>query len=204
MAGDEIMITPIAAGADALPAAISGTDRNSVLRLEVRRPLPEGAVVRISAGRNYSTTGQVLYSLPYRGLHYATIGIQQDEKRRESRIKVSETARVTSLHAHESVDCRAHVADVSKSGIGLVTEVRISRGVLLKVVMNSAIVFGEVRHCTARKSERGRYLVGLEIQTVIFRNEEQPAWRVVPKVLWARLTLGLETLAKAVRWYRTL
>ena len=196
------MVTPIAAGADSLPAAISGTDRNSVLRLEVRRPLPEGAVVRISAGRNYSATGRVLYSLPYRGLHYATIGVQQDEKRRESRIKVSETARVTSLHAHESVDCRAQVANVSKSGIGLVTEVRISRGVLLKVVMNSAIVFGEVRHCTTSKSVRGEYHVGLEIQTIIFRNENQPLWLVVSKVLWARLTLRLGMLATAVRKYR--
>ena len=199
------MVTPVeAGGADTLSAAISGTDRNSVLRLELERPLPEGAVVRINAGRHYSTTGQVLYSLPYRGLHYATIGVQKDERRRESRIKVAETARVMSLQAHESVNCRAYVANVSKSGIGLVTEVRVSKGVLLKVTMNSAIVFGEVRHCTPRKSEPGVYDVGLEIQTVIFRDEAQSSWRIAPKVLWARLSLGFQTLAKTMQKHRTI
>ena len=166
------------------------------MRLALQQRLEEGAVVRIAAGRNYSTTGRVLYSLPHHGLHYATVGVQEDERRRETRIKVAEAAHLSSLQAHAAIDCRAAVANVSRSGIGLTTDVRIERDLVLKVVLYSAIVFGEVRHCTPTAADPRLFHVGLEIQTVIFRNVSHCAWLIAPRVLWATLSLGFQLLTQ--------
>src|SRR5437763_9353395 len=196
---EPLTVTPLGGQADALGAAMSGTD-NGILRIALRRPLEEGALVRIAANQKYSTIGRVLYSLPYDGLYYATISVQENGRRKEARIKVAETAHVVSLEPRAPIDCHACVADVSKSGIGLITSVYMMRDLLLKIVLGSAIVFGEVRHCTARSTDRWSFKVGVAIQTVIFRDEDGPSdWLVTPKLLWATLTVGFQSLVGRVK-----
>jgi hypothetical protein len=196
---EHLTVTPLGEHPDALDAAMSGTD-DGILRIALRRPLEEGSIVRIAAGQKYSTTGRVLYSLPYDGLHYATISVPENGGRKEARIKVDEAAHVVSLEPHAPIDCHAWVADVSKSGIGLITSVYMTRDLLLKIVLGSAIVFGEVRHCSAMATDQGSFKVGVEIQTVIFRDEKEPSnWLITPKVLWATLSVGFQSLVARVR-----
>src|ERR1700731_2387774 len=42
----------------------------------------------------------------------------------------------------------------------------VPRGVLLRVVLDSAIIFGEVRHCSPRPVSPDSFKVGLEIETL--------------------------------------
>src|SRR5438874_5951477 len=123
---EQLTVTPLGGQPQALDAVMSGTD-NGILRIALHRPLEEGTIVRIAAGQKYSTTGCVLYSLPYHGLHYATISVQENGRRKEARIKVAEAAHVVSLEPRAPIDCHACVADVSKSGIGLITSVYMTR-----------------------------------------------------------------------------
>ena len=197
---EQLTVTPLGGQPLALDASMSGTDNNGILRIALRRSLEEGTIVRIAAGQKYSTTGRVLYSLPYAGLHYATISVEENGRRKEARIKVAEAAHVVSLEPRAPIDCHACVADVSKSGLGLIMPVYMTRDVLLKITLDSAIVFGEVRHCTARTTDPGSFTVGVEIQTVIFRDEKEPSsWPITPRVLWATLSVGFQNLVARVR-----
>ncbi len=202
MIAQPVTVTPLEGEPKVLSAAINGTDRNGVFRLSLRQPLAEGTTVRIAAGENYRATGRVLYSLPYKGWHYATIRILQDERRRDVRINISEPAQIISLQPElAAIECQASVSDVSKSGIGLVMSTPIPRDVLLKIVLDSAIIFGEVRHCTCRASEPGSFKVGVEVQTVIFRDNDEgrSKWSLSPRQLWTRLSVGFQLIVGRVR-----
>ena len=96
---------------------------------------------------------------------------RQQERRNEMRIQVSDEAHVVSLHTHTPVDCAAAVADVSKDGIGLATRIYLPRDLLLKIELDSAIIFGEVRHCSRLLGDPESFRVGIAIQTVIFRDK---------------------------------
>lgn len=183
---EQVTVTPLEGRPYPLDASVSGTDRNGILRIALRRPLEEGSIVRIASGDKYSTTGRVLYSLPRDGFHYATIGIDPVNRRKETRIQVAENAFVRSMQPVAPIECHVCVADVSKSGMGFIAPVYIPRDLLLKIVLDSAIVFAEVRHCTALTEAPGSFKVGVEIQTVILRDkEEQSRW---PATLWANLS----------------
>jgi hypothetical protein len=196
---EEVTVTTFEGQPVTLAGTINGVDLSGVLRVSLRRPLSEGTTVLVEAGGRYSTTGRVLYSLQHGDRHYATIGIQADERRREDRISVAETAQILSLQPHAPVNCRARVADVSKSGIGLITPIRIPRSVLLKVVLEGAIVFGEVRHCSPIAEHPESFKVGLEIETVVFRNEDPSNWLVPARTLWTALSVGFQSLAGHLR-----
>ena len=63
------------------------------------------------------------------------------------------------------------VVDVSKSGVGLRLSHRLSLGEWVKLEMTTAILFGEVRHCTEDGDGLELYV---EIETAISRrNSEQ-------------------------------
>jgi hypothetical protein len=118
-------------------------------------------------------------------------GIQRDE-RKETRIGGAEVAHITSLHPHVPVKCRASVAGISQGGMDLITDIRIPRGVLLKVVLDSVVVFGEVEHCSPIAVDSESFKVGIEIETVIFRNESPSHRHLSPRALWAALTMGFQ------------
>lgn len=196
---EQVTVTTLEGQPDTVDGTIEYVDASGILRIALRRPLPEGSMVRVESDGKYSTTGRVLHSLPHGDSHYVTIGIQGHERRREKRIAVAEAVQVVSVQPHGAVNCQGRIADVSKCGIGLITPVRIPCGVLLKVVLDGAIVFGEVRHCSAIPLHPESFKVGISIETVIFRNGTSSGLRLDLKALWAALTVGCQSLAGRIR-----
>lgn len=192
MISEHVTVTPVGTQRE-LHGTLRATDSRSILRLALQRPLSDGTEVRIHVGAKYTTTGRVLYSSPRGSCHHITI--QQDERRQERRIAVAQTARIVSLQPQLApIDCRAWVVDVSKTGLGLKTAVHIPCDLLLKVVIDSAIIFGEVRHCSIVSNARASFKVGVEIRCVLFRDNRKTNRRFSPTVLWSSLALALRTL----------
>jgi hypothetical protein len=77
--------------------------------------------------------------------------------------------------------------------------VPIPRSVLLKVVLEGAIAFGEVRHCSPIAGHPESFKVGLEIETVILRNEDPSNWLVPARTLWTALSVGFQSLTGRIR-----
>ena len=143
---------------------------NGLLEIAQKRPSTDSATVLIESHGCYCTAGQLMYSLPHPESPHAAIGIFPAERRKALRIKVTDTARLISLQWQLSVvDCPAQVSDVSWYGVGLITAIPIACGMLVKIVLDRAIVFGEVRHCTRLTESGSSFRVGVEIELVIFR-----------------------------------
>lgn len=122
------------------------------------------------------------------------VAVQEIDRRRHERIPIAAPAQVISLHSYTSVNCNAQLTDVSISGIGLAVGVEIPRDVLVKIVLDTAIIFGEVRHCSAVADEPGSFKVGIEIETVVFRGGDQNDWSLALRVLWAKVSLGVRSI----------
>src|SRR5581483_7917631 len=126
--------------ATVLSATIIGTDKSGIVRLTLPRQIPDGTNVRLESGRKYATTGHVLYSVQRGDSHIVTIQTDPDERRQDVRIAATEDAQVVSMEPKRApVNCTACVVDVSKSGIGLVTNVYIPRDILLKITLAEGI-----------------------------------------------------------------
>jgi hypothetical protein len=190
---DPIQITSLDDRPTTLDAFVNGFDAGGNLKVAVPEGLTDGLRVRIDAGRKYSASGLVLSTAAEGDKHYATIRIDHDERRRDQRISVNTKARIVAIHPPMLVDADARVTDVSWSGIGIFTDASIPPGTLLKVIMDGAIAFAEVRHCT-RLNATGHYKVGLEIETVIFRNASEPGWVFTPRALWGALSLAVRKI----------
>lgn len=199
---DQVTITSLAdPNTKPLTGAIAGTEKNGILRLVLRSALSEGTAVRLESGHNYVATGRVLYSLPSGNSHYVTIQTEESERRREPRISVAEDAHIVSMEPQRApINCAACVADVSKSGIGLIGNVYVPKDILLKITLEECMIFGAVRHCSPLAHDANYFKLGVEIETVIFRDVEgQSNWLFTLKSLWSTLTAASQILAKQIR-----
>lgn len=187
---DPIHITYLDDRRTTVAAFVNGFDAGGNLKVAVAEGLIDGSRVMIDAGHQYSALGMVLSTADEDDKHYATIRIDGDERRRNQRITVNTTAHIVAIHPNMPVDTDARVTDVSRSGIGIFTDVYIPPDTLLRVVMDGAIAFAEVRHCS-RLNATGHYRVGLEIETVIFRNASEPGWVFTPRALWGAFSLAV-------------
>ena len=179
-------------GDDAIPASITSLDAGGIVRVSLECELAEGMRIQVHAGPEYSAAATVLYSVGSERQHFATIQIDQDERRREPRIAVDTKARVVVFHdLKTAIDAR--VTDVSKSGLALMTDQPIPCDALVKVVLDGAIVFAQTRHCRQIDETIPSYKVGVEIQAVILDGEAEPDWRHTPKELWGSLAVAVRT-----------
>ena len=89
------------------------------------------------------------------------------ERRLETRFPINEPVKVTLLNgSNESY--WGETVDVSATGMSFYTPVRLEPGSLVKIEVDDSMVLGEVRHCRIRESSREQYLVGLNIDHVLF------------------------------------
>jgi hypothetical protein len=82
---------------------------------------------------------------------------------------------------------------VSRSGIGIFTDASVPSGTVLKIVTDGSVIWGQVRHC-ARLAATGHYKAGIEIETVIFRDEAGPAGAMSARALWGAISSALRKL----------
>ncbi len=177
---------------DSFPALIIGLSGGGVVRVRVPRELPEGTRIQLQAGAEQLGTATVLYSVGSNGHHWATIQIHREDRRRDPRIAVNTEARLIVFHSTLKITVQALVADVSKSGLSLITEQPIPREVLLKVVLKGAIVFGETRYCRSAGAVKS-YRIGVQIKTVILNGEAEADWQHTPSQLWGSQALAVHT-----------
>lgn len=187
---DPIRITSLDGLETAVPGVVNGLGSGGTLRVSVPSHLTAGMPVRIDAGLQFSASGKVLFSSTQGDKHYATIGIDPDERRRDPRITVNGKAHIVSVDPPMLIDANARVTDVSRSGIGIFTDASIPQGTVLKIVTEGSLIWGQVRHCT-RLSATGHYKAGIEIETVIFRGEASPGGSFSPQALWGALAVAL-------------
>ncbi len=86
------------------------------------------------------------------------------EQRREPRYPVSKTGIVHPVHPTERDRLQAYVMDLSSSGMKLRIEKQLVPGTEVQVLLDDAIIFGQVRHCT---ESAGRYNVGVLVLDVL-------------------------------------
>ena len=91
--------------------------------------------------------------------------LQMEDRRKESRNPVNEPATVTTLEGTVS-SLPARVLDFSRSGLRVRVQSPLWTGMQIKVDMEKAILFGEVRYCRCPPAEAG-YDVGVRIDQVI-------------------------------------
>ena len=70
-----------------------------------------------------------------------------DEMRKEPRYKTDETVSLQTLNPFSTERYPGQLADVSRSGMKLQTQVRVECGTLIKISLKNVIAFGEVRYC---------------------------------------------------------
>jgi hypothetical protein len=177
------------------PAWIASLDAGGIVRVMVPRELPEGTRIQVHSGPEYSAPATVLYSVGSNDRHWATIQMHREDRRRQPRIVVDTDARMILQHAGASSAVNARVTDVSKSGLGLMTDQIVASDTPLKIILDGAIIFAEARHCQEVCGSAPSYKVGVEIQTVILSGEAEPDWQHTPKELWG-------SLAEAVRAFQ--
>lgn len=176
---------------NSFPAVITSLSEGGIVRVRVPCTLPEGARVEIHAGLDHPGVGTVLYSIGANDQHWATIQIHRDDRRREPRIPVDTSARIVVFHSGMTLTADARITDVSKSGLGLVTDLAVPCNVLLKVILAGAIVFAEIRYCREAGGTVKSYKIGALIQTVILSGEADPDWMHTPEELWGSLALAV-------------
>jgi hypothetical protein len=188
-----ISITCLDGEQNSFPALITSLGGGGILRVRVPRSLPEGTRVQVHAGLENSGTATVLYSVGANDQYWATIQIHRDDRRREPRIAVNTIARIVVFHSSLTIAADARVTDVSKSGLGLITDQPIPRDAMLKIVLDGAILFGEIRYCSEVGGSIRSYRIGVQIQTVILNGEADPDWQHTPAELWGSLALAVRT-----------
>ncbi|MGA2600980.1 MAG: PilZ domain-containing protein [Bryobacteraceae bacterium] len=190
---DPIRITALDGLEKAVPGVVDGLGSGGTLRVTVPTHLAAGMPVRIEAGLQCTASGMVLFSSTQGDKHYATIGISPDERRRDPRIPVNGKAHIVSVNPPLLIDANARVTDVSRSGIGIFTDASVPSGTVLKIVTDGSVIWGQVRHC-ARLAATGHYKAGIEIETVIFRDEAGPAGAMSARALWGAISSALRKL----------
>jgi hypothetical protein len=155
-----------------IPGTIKSLADRSI-HLDVAHHVQPKSRVRVVFSEDYSAQGQVLFSNPCGDAH--TIGVLLEgrgieELRSERRLPVNnEPATVTLLDGLGRERIPARAQDVSRSGLGLRVDRRVSTGVWVKVELGRMLILGEVRHCSPRSADE--YHLGLAAKTVVHRTQ---------------------------------
>lgn len=86
------------------------------------------------------------------------------EKRREHRVPFNSPGRMQSFSPFSPAKFRVHVMDVSRNGLKIRTPQFVARGAMVQVIIEEAIILGEVRHCTPAT---GEFDMGIQILDLI-------------------------------------
>ncbi len=186
-----VTITRLDDEPNSFPALIASIGGGGIVRVQMPYELPEGTRLQVCNGPQDLGTATVLYSVGSNDQHWTTIQIHRDDRRRDPRIPVNTSARLVIFHSSLTIVADARVTDVSKSGLGLVTDRPVPLHAMLKVVLDGAILFAETRYCRQTDDATGSYQVGAQVQTVILNGEADPDWMHTPKELWGALALAV-------------
>lgn len=168
---------------------IEDADSNCGICVMVPHEIAGGTPVRIETPEAYAANGKVVSCVPSLSGHRATIALNREERRAHSRIPVREPAHVTVIRPSMPIHSRAWVTDVSEGGLGLSLRDTIAPGSLVRILLDGALIFGEVRHCS--NPGNGEYRAGVQIQTVIYRDSNgDPVFPL--RSLWTALATTWE------------
>jgi hypothetical protein len=85
------------------------------------------------------------------------------ERRHEPRFSTKGSAKIQSLNPFSPNWSTVSLVDVSKGGLRLESNERLGVGTLIRVRLNSTIIFGDVRHCNPSGQ---KFDVGIQVQDV--------------------------------------
>lgn len=94
------------------------------------------------------------------------------EKRREHRVSFDGPGQMQAFSPFSPAKFRVQIADVSRNGLKIRTPQFVARGALVQVVIEEAIILGEVRYCNPASSE---FEMGMRILDLV------PKARVPPR-----------------------
>ena len=128
--------------------------------------------VRVWFSDGCHSDGQIVFSRVQDNAYRVCIHFPpnpQQYQRSEQRVALSnEPAVLFALEDPERKRYEAQAVDISRSGVGLMMDERLTSLAWVKVELAFAILFGEVRYC--KPTEDGRFRVGLRIETLFERN----------------------------------
>ena len=147
---------------------------NGAIDLDLPSLVPPESKVNVEFAPGCSVEGEVTFcnreTSGYRvRVHFKPHVAINADLRSEPRFQTDgESATISVLFGGEGIGlCHATVQDVSRSGLGMLSDSYIPPDAWVKVELGSAIVFGEIRHCTSNRG--GNYQVGMITETVILR-----------------------------------
>jgi hypothetical protein len=131
--------------------------------------------VTVVFGADCALEGTVLYCNHQDEIFCAGIYFSQNRKRRvrdQTRHAIAEEkVEITVLREGGGVSLTGWIVDISASGLGLKLTSEVSPGAWVKITRKSAIMFGEIRHCSA--DPNGGFRAGLQIETSLSRNSAE-------------------------------
>jgi hypothetical protein len=132
----------------------------------------KGGAVRVWFSDGCHSDGHIIFCRVQKNAYLVCIHFPpnpQQYHRSEERVALSnEPATVFALEDPSRTKYEAHAVDISRSGLGLIMDRRLTPLTWVKVELAFAILFGEVRYCTPNGDYRFR--VGLRIETLFERN----------------------------------
>jgi len=164
--------------------------------------------VRFAAGtalefqvRNHTSKGQVLYCRPDGDQFFMGFSAKGD-RRSEPRFTVNEpvTLSIISLEGKER-SVRGRLVDVSRSGIGVLSESPFVIGRLLEVSSAGGVLYGEVRNCA--EIQRGKFRIGILAEETFagdLREKHFSSWSGLVKSFVARMWIGFSH--QRARWQK--
>jgi len=87
------------------------------------------------------------------------------ERRKEQRYEIAESATITVCEPIVSIDIRGAVVDISRSGCRVRTTKPVSSGADVLILVKKAAVFATVRYC--RATSEGVFDIGVGIDQVV-------------------------------------
>ena len=112
-----------------------------------------------------SSAGQYTLHLsgaPVNGARRGQHDEQTGERRRSPRFPATGPCRLVVFDGVEYQRAAATVRDISATGIGITSAMFVFPGMKAHVILRSAAIIGEVRHC--RRNEQGTYEIGIKIE----------------------------------------
>ena len=127
--------------------------------MQVRAPLrfAEGELLEFRV-EDCVSRAQVLYCRPDGDQFFMALVTPAKERRTETRFAAHHSATISIISPDKPGTSRGRLADVSRSGIGVLLPSAIAPGTLVEVRSDGSVLFGEVRNC-ARVT--GGYRIGI-------------------------------------------
>jgi hypothetical protein len=186
--------------------AIIRNATKGAIKLWLDTKIIAGTAAEVTFAPGFKQSGTVLYCRRDGQGFSAVISFKPaDPARREERVDVSESCVVLELGTQAAPAMPSRVANISRSGMGLMARSPLKVGALVSVALADDIFIGEVRHCT--QVERGQFRIGLSIEHQTPRTFDPAEREAEPPVPprewsarlshWAERLLGVTHRAKA-------